>query len=471
MSVAPPPTRKNPRILVIEDSPVDGMLLKRLTESNGIGVVEIVPDGLAGFNRCLVNPPDVLVLDLELPNLRGEEILRMLRSTPRFRTLPILIISEMPDARRRELELLRIGADDYLEKPFDPKRYVEALRKQLQPREPGTVMLDAQTAMAVEDPPSTHKEVPASSDFISRSMNAVLGEEDTVGPPAPPHPGKKKQQPSEDASDTSTKEGTRKGPKPSDLDVFSGYHLIEIIGSGGMGTVYKARQVSLNRLVALKILLKARAEANQVIDRFREEARIMASLSHRNILQVIDAGDTPLTLYIAMEFISTGTLQDRMMRSQIPIQEFLSIANQTCNALIYLHDRGIVHRDIKPGNIFLTADGSVKVGDFGISRAQQAPSVSPVTTAYQILGTPSFMAPEVGVGIAATAASDQYSLGKTFLRLLLPASKVLTPEHLRDTRPDIPKGIVEILRRMTSSDTKMRFGSMGEVKTAFARLG
>ena len=445
---------------MIEDSPVDGMLLKRLTESNNIGQVEIVPDGLAGFNRCLVHPPDVLVLDLELPNLRGEEILRMLRSTPRFRKLPILIISEMPDARRRELELLRIGADDYLEKPFDPKRYVEALRKQLLPKEPGTVLLDAETDMAADHPQTTRKQF-NSSDFISKSMDAVLGEEDTDGIPVAPT--RKDNVPG--------KVTTNSGAQPSELDVFSGYHLIEIIGSGGMGTVYKARQLSLNRMVALKILLKARAEANQVIDRFREEARIMASLSHRNILQVIDAGDTALTLYIAMEFISTGTLQDRMLRSQIPIQEFLSIANQTCNALIYLHERGIVHRDIKPGNIFLTTDGSVKVGDFGISRAQQNPSINPVTTAYQILGTPSFMAPEVGVGIPATAASDQYSLGKTFLRLLMPASKILTPEYLREMRPDVPKGIGEILRRMTSSDTKSRFGDMGEVKTAFARLG
>lgn len=195
---------------------------------------------------------------------------------------------------------------------------------------------------------------------------------------------------------------------------FSGYKITEFISRGGMGLVYKAHQESLNRPVAIKILYPHLSADESFRERFTREAQSAAVLAHPNIVRVIDFGSHDEFEYMVMDFIDGESLRDLMVRLHeqgeiLPLDRSIRILNEVGAALNYAHDRGFVHRDVKPGNILLTSDGRALLSDFGVVKAT---GMSQMTHAGAVIGTPDYAAPEQSMDAANIGpAADQYSLG------------------------------------------------------------
>jgi len=196
-----------------------------------------------------------------------------------------------------------------------------------------------------------------------------------------------------------------------------GYEILGELGRGGMGVVYKARQVKLDRLVALKMILAARHAGEADLARFRTEAEAIAHLQHPNIVQVYDIGEHEGKPYFSLEFCSAGSLAQKLDGTPLPPKEAARLLETLARAMEAAHQRGIVHRDLKPANVLLLADGTPKITDFGLAKKLNEAGQ---TASGAVLGTPSYMAPEQagGKGKAVGPAADVYALGAILYELL-----------------------------------------------------
>jgi serine/threonine protein kinase len=211
-------------------------------------------------------------------------------------------------------------------------------------------------------------------------------------------------------------------PLPEEMaSHFPNYEILRILGRGGMGAVYLARQTSLNRLVAIKILPGELDDGeNNFTQRFKNEAQAMAQLSHPGIVAVYDFGQTTSgLLYIVMEYID-GTDVALMVvhQGRLPSAHAMAITAHVCDALAYAHGKGIIHRDIKPSNIMVGYDGVVKVADFGLAKLSQTEQ-SGLTQSGMVMGTLHFMAPEaLTLGNAVDQRADIYAEGDMLYKML-----------------------------------------------------
>lgn len=199
------------------------------------------------------------------------------------------------------------------------------------------------------------------------------------------------------------------------------YEFLSVVGRGGMGVVYQARQLSLNRLVAIKTLPadRLRESESRFADRFRLEARTLARLTHPGIVSVFDSGETHGLLYFVMEYVE-GTDMARMIQAagRLPAPQVVVMLRQVCEALEYAHQHGIVHRDLKPANLLVTPDGRVKIADFGLAK-QHEDSIQQLTKTNVAIGTPEFLAPEAWTpGIELDRRADVYAIGVTLYQML-----------------------------------------------------
>jgi tetratricopeptide (TPR) repeat protein len=198
------------------------------------------------------------------------------------------------------------------------------------------------------------------------------------------------------------------------------YDLIQELGRGAMGIVYKARDNELEEMVALKILPDSLGQNPDALRRFRQEARNARRLSHPSIVRIHDIGEELGRKYISMEFVNGTDLKERLKecKRKLPLKEMLSYSRQVCEALIAAHDSGIVHRDIKPANIMITKNGRVKVTDFGIAKMVLDESHADVTRVGAVVGTPLYMSPEQVKGDSVDNRADLYSLGVLMYEML-----------------------------------------------------
>ncbi len=220
------------------------------------------------------------------------------------------------------------------------------------------------------------------------------------------------------------------------------YTIREKIGEGGMAVVYKGYQESLNRYVAIKVLRGDLARNQQFVTRFRREALAVAKLSHPNILHVYDAGVAYGVYYIVMDYAPGGSLKDLMRRRPLDMGRAISIVAQVAEALDYAHQRGLIHRDVKPSNILLSADGRPLLTDFGIAKALY--EQEQLTRTGTAIGTPEYMAPEQVEGHAVDGRTDIYSLGVVLYEMVggRPPFRADTPmavvyQHLNETPPPL----------------------------------
>ncbi len=258
-------------------------------------------------------------------------------------------------------------------------------------------------------------------------------------------------------------------PPPSSADIarhFPQLEVIELLGSGGMGAVYKARQREIDRLVALKILPSDAASDPGFAERFTREARALAKLNHPNIVALYDFGHVNGLHYFIMEYVDGLNLRQLEQAGQLSPREALQIIPQICEALQFAHDEGIVHRDIKPENVLLDKKGRVKIADFGLARILgHEPEDFRLTRAREVMGTPHYMAPEqVEKPQSVDHRADIYSLGVVFYEMLtgeLPLGKFDPPSQ--KVRIDVR--LDDVVLRALEKEPARRYQQASEVKT------
>jgi serine/threonine protein kinase len=265
--------------------------------------------------------------------------------------------------------------------------------------------------------------------------------------------------------------------------IFPQWEILELIGKGGMGAVYKARQKQLDRIVALKILPPDISSDPAFAERFTREARALAKLNHPNIVTLYEFGETGGQFYFLMEFVDGVNLRQLLNNSRLSPREALAIVPQICDALQFAHDHGIVHRDIKPENILLDRRGRVKVADFGLAKiigAETADTPAPgqpavagstvLTDAGKVMGTPPYMSPEQKENPGdVDHRADIYALGVVFYQMLtgeLPGKKIEPPS--RKVQLDVR--LDEIVLRALEKKPEMRFQQASVLKTEVETL-
>jgi serine/threonine protein kinase len=246
--------------------------------------------------------------------------------------------------------------------------------------------------------------------------------------------------------------------------LFPQLEILECLGRGGMGAVYKARQPRLDRVVALKILSPEKQGNQKFSDRFEREARALAKLHHPNIVTVYDFGEVDGNFYLLMEFVDGLSLRQLLQSRKLSPPEALAIVPKICEALQYAHEQCIVHRDIKPENILMDKDGRVKIADFGIAKIL-GDGGSANLTAEQVIGTPHYMSPEqIEKPQTVDHRSDIYSLGVVFYEMLtgeLPLGKFQPPSK----KVQVDVRLDEIVLRALEKEPERRYQQASEVKT------
>ena len=267
-------------------------------------------------------------------------------------------------------------------------------------------------------------------------------------------------------------EGTTLGP----------YQIKGLLGAGGMGQVYRAHDPRLDREVAIKVLAAALAQEQGYLDRFRREARAVAQLNHPNIVQVYDFGEQNNLTYLVMPLISGGTLRDYLAkRGALSVAEAVSIFEQVAAALQYAHERGLIHRDVKPANVLLTAEGRALLTDFGIVRlVRKEDTATTLTAVGSFVGSPEFAAPEMVQGQPVDHRVDIYALGISLFQMLTgrlpfaattPVSLLVMqasqlPPSLRGINPAIPPAVEGVVLRALAKAPAQRYQSVGEFVAA-----
>src|SRR4051812_17576047 len=251
------------------------------------------------------------------------------------------------------------------------------------------------------------------------------------------------------------------------------YELEELVGTGGMSSVYKAHDELLDRHVALKILHQHYNDDEEYVERFRREARSVARLSHPNIVTVIDRGEEDGRQFIVFEYVAGENLKALVTRDgAMPVVEAVTIAHQIARALAFAHEHGLVHRDVKPQNVLLNGDHSAKVTDFGIARSLDVKHG--MTQTGTVLGTSDYIAPEQAQGQNVSAQTDVYSLGVVLYELLtgevpFPGENFVAvamrhinepPPSARERRSDVPPRLDAALQRAMAKDPADRYPSM-----------
>ncbi len=257
-----------------------------------------------------------------------------------------------------------------------------------------------------------------------------------------------------------------------------GFQIIEKIGAGAMATVYKARQLSLDRIVAIKVLPKRLSENPEFVERFYREGKAAARLNHPNIVQAFDVGESNGYHYFVMEFVDGHTVYDDLIRKRVfPEKDALSIVTQIAQALDHAHKRGLVHRDVKPKNIMINSHGVAKLADMGLAREVGDVKLA-MAEAGRAYGTPYYIAPEQIRGeLDIDFRVDMYSLGATFYHMVTgrvpfdgATPSAVMHKHLKEplTPPDhintrLSTGLGEVIEVMMAKDRDQRYASTGDL--------
>lgn len=264
--------------------------------------------------------------------------------------------------------------------------------------------------------------------------------------------------------------------------VIGGYEIVQPIGHGSMGIVFKAEQLSMGRLVALKILHDELTANPQAVARFLREARAGGQISHPNIIRIYDMNQADGFYFISMEYAQGGDVGSLLEREgPLPVKQLLDIAIPTCAALAHAHAAGIVHRDIKPSNLLLTRDGLVKLADLGLAKSLDAAGLTTLTGSGAALGTLLYLPPEqLADAHAVDPRADIYSLGATCYRLLsgehayqaataqelARAIRTQQPRSLRSYREDVSAELDAAIARAMAPDPARRFQTAEELRLA-----
>ena len=419
------------RLLVVDDDAMNRDMLSRRLARHGYQV-ETAADGYEALERLSKHSFDLVLLDVMMPGIDGFEVLRRVREGHPLHALPV-IMATARDGRESVVKALQLGANDYVTKPLDFEVLLARVQTQLTLRRAG----------------AAPRARPADAEAMTRPLD----------PSAAAEAG---------GADVHSKVWASAAARS-----IGRYQLEELIGKGGMGLVYLARDPALDRPVAIKMLREEilSGASPEPRTRFSREARAVARLSHPNIVTIFDVGEDSGRPFIVMEFLSGDTLGRLIGGEQrMPTMRQLELMEQLCRGLGHAHDAGIVHRDVKPSNLVVTTDGTLKILDFGIARLKTRLDGQTDTQTSMVLGTLAYMAPEQLEGEPGDARSDVYAAGAVFYELLsgrrvrvasdgllLRGLIAQPPEPLARLCPDVDKDVVAIVERALQPDPSARY--------------
>jgi len=265
--------------------------------------------------------------------------------------------------------------------------------------------------------------------------------------------------------------------------LFAGrYEIIEEVGAGGMGSVFRAEDTKIRQEVALKLIRPEIASSRSTIERFRNEIKTARMIAHRNVCRMFDLGEEKGTYFITMEYVS-GEDMKSFLRRTAPLStgRAISIGKQICEGLAEAHRLGVVHRDLKPGNIMIDKEGNVRIMDFGIARSLKEKGI---TDADMMIGTPEYMSPEQVEGEDIDQRSDIYSLGVVLYEMATgkvpfegptPLSialkqKTVEPHNPREFNPQIPEDFTLLILKCMNKDKEKRYQNAGEIISEFTKI-
>jgi CheY-like chemotaxis protein/predicted Ser/Thr protein kinase len=415
------------RIFIIEDDPALLQTLVSYLEAEDFEV-ESAQDGGLGCRMALGEKFDLIVLDHGLPTMNGLEICRCLRDNGI--STPIIMLTGKKKEDIDKIIGLELGADDYLIKPASPRELLARIHAVL--RRTGA------------------------SAFPARGLSSSVTR--TYVMPSQPQ---------------IMARGT----------VYAGrYEIIEELGKGGMGRVYRALDTKVDEEVALKILNPEVAAEASLIERFSNELRLARKITHKNVCRMHDIHEDQGAQFITMEYVPGEDLKSFIRRSkQLAAKTAISIAKQVCQGLAEAHRLGVVHRDLKPQNIMIDREGNARIMDFGIARSVKAKGITDEGT---VIGTPEYMSPEQVEGKDVDGRSDIYSLGavlfemvtgrvpfegKTALEIAL-KHKTEPPPDTRVLSPQIPESLNQIILRCLAKDRAARYQTVEEILTALLKV-
>ncbi len=255
------------------------------------------------------------------------------------------------------------------------------------------------------------------------------------------------------------------------------YEILALLGKGGMAAVYRARQLTIKREVAIKVIKPDVAESDGLARRLEREAEMMASLNHRHIAKLFDYGQQDDVIYLVMELLTGGSLADLIKHGPVPLARTSRILGEIASALDFAHHRGIIHRDLKPQNVLFDEDGSAILTDFGLAKLLHDSTV--LTQSGAVTGTPAYMAPEQWRGEGLDARTDVYALGNIVFEMVtgrppFVGETLFTMLHLHVNEPpppirdpDVPVGIERVVHKALAKDPASRFESASGMAKAF----
>ena len=484
------------RILVVDDGADNRDVLQRRLERSG-HTVHTAEHGRRALELLRATSFDLVLLDVLMPELDGFAVLETIKGDPALRDIPVIMISaldEMPGIVR----CIEHGAEDFLPKPFDPvllrARINASLdKKRLRDqeveylREVGRV-IDAATAVeggtyrqgALAPVARRADELGRLARVFDRMVLQMKAREDRLRDQV-----RDLRHDIEEARRTSKelpvavdggnlRTGERLGQR---------FEILAVLGRGGMGTVYRARDLELEEQVAIKTLRPEFVRDAGLLERFKDEIRLARRLSDQHIVRTHDFGEWGGVYFLTMEYVEGITVREVIdTRGRLGVSSTLAIAAQLARSLAVAHEHGVIHRDIKPQNLLLDSGGVLKVMDFGVARlAERTPSA---TEAGLAVGTPTYMPPEQLLGEAVDARSDLYAAGVVLYECLtgqtpIQASSVivlmkkLLTEEARspaELNPDVPPALASLVLRLLAKEPDARVQTARELELQLQSL-
>ena len=414
------------RVLVVDDIEDNRQLLKRRLEKQGHTVL-CAEDGKQALAMVEADPPDVVLLDIMMPEMDGFAVLARLKQSRATRDIPVIVISALDDIASA-VRCIEQGAEDFLSKPFDPvllKARVESSITKKRARDRERAFIEAAESVA-----AAAASVEAGT-YRAGSLGAVAKRSDAVGRLArvfdamATNVRARELQLHErvrtlkgDIAKARENPASLTAAQPATGERIGGrYEILATLGRGGMGAVFRARDSELGEEIALKTLRKESVGDAQVIDRFKSEIRLARKITHRNVVRTHDLGEYEGGYFLTMELVEGITVRELIdTRGKLAVESVLAIATQLADALAAAHAEGVIHRDVKPHNLLLDADGVLKVMDFGVARLSERSSG--ITEVGLVVGTPAYMPPEQLLGEEVDVRADLYSAGVVLFEAL-----------------------------------------------------